>query len=159
MQEGSFLSTAIPLSLALCWAPGHHQNGDIHRPRFLLLLKRLLRAGCAARARHGHFEIAPGGPYPIPQLTTEREKAAPGDKTKRGANLHVQDLLEGFCVAVRQEFDVVVHKHHQRLVRGHHDLPRERGESRPAGNTRDRRPGIIFPHLQADHKTDSARSP
>lgn len=156
MCEGSLPSTAVPLSLALCWASGCHQNGDTHRPRFFLLLKRLLGVGCAARARHGHFEIAPGGQYPIPQLTTEREKKVPGDKTKRGANLHVQDLLEGFCVAVREEFDVVVHKHHQRLVRGHHDLPRGRDESRPAGNTHDRRPRIIFPHLQADHKTDSA---
>ena len=44
------------------------------------------------------------------------------DKTRQRANLHVQYLLEGFCVAVRKEFDIVVNKHHQRFVRGHHYL-------------------------------------
>lgn len=41
------------------------------------------------------------------------------------AHLHVQYFLEGFCVAIRKEFDVVVNKYHQWLMRGHHHLPTE----------------------------------
>lgn len=45
------------------------------------------------------------------------------DNHKRhDADLHVQDLLEGFGVAVGQELNVVIDKNHGRLVWGHHHL-------------------------------------
>lgn len=41
---------------------------------------------------------------------------------QRDAHLHVQDLLEGFGVAVSQELNVVIDKNHGRFVWGHHHL-------------------------------------
>lgn len=38
------------------------------------------------------------------------------------ADLHVQNLLEGFRVTVSQEFNVVINKNHGWFVRGHHHL-------------------------------------
>lgn len=109
---------------------------------------------------HMNFQKAPQGPYPTPQLrTTECKKDEHVDKTRHGANLHVQDLLEGFCVAVCKEFDVVVNEHHQRFMGGHHHLPRERGESGPSRSLKIGGQGTVSPPLQADHNMDSARCP
>lgn len=48
------------------------------------------------------------------------------------ADLHVQDLLEGLRVAVSQELDIVINKHHRRFMRGHHHLWRRRRRSEPS---------------------------
>jgi len=45
--------------------------------------------------------------------------------TRELTYLHIQYFLEGFCVAVCKEFDVVVNKYYQWFMRGHHHLPKE----------------------------------
>lgn len=45
-------------------------------------------------------------------------------------NLHIQNLLERLRIAVSKELDVVVHKDHGRLMRGHDHL---RGEEKQVG--------------------------
>lgn len=92
-----------------------------------------------------YFKKAPQEPISVLRVKNHWvwQGCASVDKTRHWTNLHVQYLLEGFCVAVCKEFDVVVNKYHQRFMRGHHHLPGKRDRSRPLG-THDWKAGHHF---------------
>lgn len=65
------------------------------------------------------------------------------------AHLHVKNLLEGLRIPISKELDVVINKHHWRLMWGHHHLCKKKKKrlmliSAPFLQTITGRPSEIF---------------